>query len=125
MCTAVEDDTLIPQPLNLVGGGSGTLLVRRQMCTLLHAYPVSVVLKVEQVLCVPSQQSHPSMLVRALEVRHSRKMLLPYGVLLILDQKKLDRQCDISGEAVLSQRGESDVRHHLHADVRLPADDRP
>jgi hypothetical protein len=37
----------MPQPLNLAGGGSGTLLVRRQTRTLLHAYPGGVVLKVE------------------------------------------------------------------------------
>jgi hypothetical protein len=43
----------MPQPLNLMGDGSGTLLVRRQMRTLLHAYPDGVVLKVEQVQCVP------------------------------------------------------------------------
>jgi hypothetical protein len=45
----------MPQPLNLTGGGSGTLLVRRQTRTLLHACPSSVVLKVEQVLHVPDQ----------------------------------------------------------------------
>jgi hypothetical protein len=61
--------------------------------------------------------------VRALEIGHSCKTLLPYGVLLILDQKKRDRQCGGSGEAVLSQRGEGDVRHHLNAGVRLTADD--
>jgi hypothetical protein len=37
----------MPQPLNLVGGSGGTLLVRRQMRTLLHACPGGVVLKVE------------------------------------------------------------------------------
>jgi hypothetical protein len=45
----------MPQPLNLVGGGSGTLLVHHQTRTLLHAYPGGVVLKVEQVLRVPGQ----------------------------------------------------------------------
>jgi hypothetical protein len=44
----------MPQPLNLAGGGSVTLLVRRQSRTLLHAYPGGVVLKVEQ-LHVPDQ----------------------------------------------------------------------
>jgi hypothetical protein len=29
----------MPQPLNLAGGGSGNLLVRRQMRTVLHACP--------------------------------------------------------------------------------------
>jgi hypothetical protein len=53
--------------------------------------------------------------VRALEVGHGRKTLLPYGVLLILDRKERNRQCGGSGEAVLTQRGEGDVRHHLNA----------
>jgi hypothetical protein len=37
----------MPQPLNLSCGGGGTLLVRRQMCTLLPGCPGSVVLEVE------------------------------------------------------------------------------
>jgi hypothetical protein len=45
----------MPQPLNIVGGDNGTLLVRRQMRTLLHAYPGSVVLEVEQVLRILGQ----------------------------------------------------------------------
>jgi hypothetical protein len=84
------------------GGGSGTLLVCRQTRTLLHACPGSVVLEVEHVLCVPSQRSLPGMEVRALEVRHSLKALLPYGVFLILNQEKHDRQCCSSDEAVLA-----------------------
>jgi hypothetical protein len=53
--------------------------------------------------------------VRALEVGHGLKMLLPYRVLLILNREKRDRQCCSSGEAVLSQGGESHVRHQLNA----------
>jgi hypothetical protein len=113
------------QPLNLTGGGSGTLLVRCQMRTLLHACPSVVVLEVEQVLRVPSQRSHSGMEVRALEVGHSLKALLPYGVLLILNHEKRDRQCCSSGEAVLAQGGESNVRHHLDAGVGLTTDDGP
>jgi hypothetical protein len=45
----------MPQPLNLAGGGSGTLLVCRQTCMLLHACLGDVMLKVEQVLRVPGQ----------------------------------------------------------------------
>jgi hypothetical protein len=45
----------MPQPLKLAGGGSGTLLVRRQSRKMLHACPGGVVLKVEQVLRVPGQ----------------------------------------------------------------------
>jgi hypothetical protein len=63
--------------------------------------------------------------VRALEVGHGLKTLLPYGVLLILNQKKRDRQCCGSGEVVLAQGGESDVRHQLNAGVKLAADDGP
>jgi hypothetical protein len=109
----------MPQPLNLMDGGSGTLLAHRQTRTLLHAYLGGVVLEAEQVLRVPGQQSHSNVEVRALEVRHGLKALLPYGVLLI----QRDRQCCNSGEAVLAPGGESDVCHHLNADVGLAADD--
>jgi hypothetical protein len=115
----------MPQLLNLTVGGSGTLLVHCQMRTLLHAYPGGVVLKVEQILHVPGQRSHPGMEVRALEVGHDLKTLLSYRVLLILNQEKHDRQCCSSGEAVLAQGGESDVRHQLNAGVGLTADDGP
>jgi hypothetical protein len=121
----MEDGILMPQPLNLSGGGSGTLLACRQTHTRPHACPGSVVLKVEQVLRVPSQQSHPGVEVRALEVEHSLKTLLPYGVHLILTQKKRDRQCCSSGEVVLAQGGESDMRHKLNVGVGLAADDGP
>jgi hypothetical protein len=83
------------------------------------------VLKVEQVLRVPGQQSHPGVEVRALEVEHGRKMLLPYRVLLIPDREKRDRQCGSSSEVVLAQRDESNVRHHLNASVGLAVNDGP
>jgi hypothetical protein len=67
----------------------------------------------------------PRVEVRALEVGHGPKVLLSYGVLLIPNQEKRDRQYCCSGEAVLAQRGESDVHHHLNAGVRLAVDDRP
>jgi hypothetical protein len=60
------------------------------------------VLQVKQVLRVPGQRSHPGVEVRALKVGHGHKTLLPYGVLLIPDRKKRDRQCGSSGEAVLT-----------------------
>jgi hypothetical protein len=63
--------------------------------------------------------------VRALEVRHGLKTLLPYGVLLILNQEKCRRQCCSSGEAVLARGGESHVRHRLNAGVGLATDDGP
>jgi hypothetical protein len=37
----------MPQPLNLMSGGGGSLLVRRQKCMLLYACPGGVVLEVE------------------------------------------------------------------------------
>jgi hypothetical protein len=83
------------------------------------------VLQVEQILRVPGQRSHSGVEVRALKVGHGHKTLLPYGVLLIPDREKRDRQCGDSGEAVLTQRCESDVRHHLNAGVGLVADDGP
>jgi hypothetical protein len=115
----------MPQPLNLPSGGDGTLLVRRQTRMLQHAYPGGVVLEVQQVLRVPSQQSHPGMKVRALDIGHSLKALLPHGVLLILNREKRDRQCCSSSEVVPTQGGESDVCHHLNAGVGLAAGDGP
>jgi hypothetical protein len=60
--------------------------------------------------------------VRALEVKHGLKLLLPYGVLLI--------PRSAIGSVVVavrrsSDRGESDVHHHFNAGVRLAADDEP
>jgi hypothetical protein len=95
------------------------------MCTLLPGCLGGVVLEVEQVLGVLGQRSHPGVEVRALEVGHGLKMLLPYGVLLILNQEKCDRQCCSSGEAVLAQGGESHVRHQLNAGVGLTINDGP
>jgi hypothetical protein len=45
----------MPQTLNLVSGGGGTLIVRRQTRMLLHACPSGVVLEVEQVLHILDQ----------------------------------------------------------------------
>jgi hypothetical protein len=63
--------------------------------------------------------------VRALEVGYGLQVLLPYGVLLILNQEKRDRQCCCSGEAVLAQGGEGNVRHPLNAGVGLAINDGP
>jgi hypothetical protein len=52
---------------------------------------------------VPSQRSHPCMEVRALDVKHGLKALLPYKVLLILIREKHDRQRRCSCEAILEQ----------------------
>jgi hypothetical protein len=61
--------------------------------------------------------------VRALEVVHSLKVLLPYGVLLIPNREKRDRQCCYSSKASLTQGGEGDMCHHLNGGVGLAADD--
>jgi hypothetical protein len=92
---------------------------------LLHARLGGVLLDDEQVLCIPSQRSHLGMEVRALEVGHGLKVLLPYGVLLIPNREKRDRQCCCSGKAVLAQGGDGDVWHHLNAGVGLTTDDGP
>jgi hypothetical protein len=63
--------------------------------------------------------------LRALQGGHGLKTLLPYGVLLISNQEKRDRQRCSSGEAVLAQGGERDVRHQLNTGVGLATDDGP
>jgi hypothetical protein len=75
----------MPRPLELKRSSGGVLLKCCQMHTLFHDGPSGAVLEVEQVLYVPSQRSHPGMEVRALEVEHGLKALLPYMVLLILN----------------------------------------
>jgi hypothetical protein len=115
----------MPQPLNLSCGGGGTLLIRCQTRMLLSDCLSGVVLEIEQVMCVLGQQSHPDVEVRALDIGHSLKTLLPYEVLLIPNREKHDRQCCSNGEAVLTQGGESYVRHQLNAGVGLSVDDGP
>jgi hypothetical protein len=115
----------MPQPLNLSCGSGGTLPVCRRTRTLLPGCPIGVVLEVEQVLHVLGQQNHPGVEVRALEVRHGLKTLLPYRVLLILNWEERDRQCCSSGEAALAQGGESNVHHQLNTGVGLAVDDGP
>jgi hypothetical protein len=50
----------MPQPLELARSSGGVLLVCCQTQTLLHNGPDGVVLEVEHVLRIPSQQSHPA-----------------------------------------------------------------
>jgi hypothetical protein len=115
----------MPQPLKLAGGVGGALLICRQTHTLLHNHSGGVVLEVEHILHVPGQQSHPGLEVRALEVKRGLQGLLPYGVLLIPNREKRDRQCCCSGKAVLARGGEGDVHHHVNTGVGLAAGDRP
>jgi hypothetical protein len=64
--------------------------------------------------------------VRALKVGHGLKvLLLPYGILLILNLENHDRWCHCSCELVLTQGGEGNVHHQLNAGVGLHADDGP
>jgi hypothetical protein len=92
---------------------------------LMHASPGGVVLTVEQVLHLHGQCIHLGTEVRALKVRHGIESLLPYGVLLILNHEKCDRQCCCSREVALIEGGEGDVCHHLDGGVRLAVDDGP
>jgi hypothetical protein len=101
------------------------LIVGSQMLTLLHDSPGSVMLQVEQVLHILDHCSHASAEVRALEVGHDLKVLLPHGIFLIPNQEKLDRHHSGSGEVTLTQRGECDVGRLLNGSVRLAADDGP
>jgi hypothetical protein len=61
--------------------------------------------------------------VRALEVRHGLKALLPHAVFLILNQEKHGRHRCGSSEATLTQRGECDVCRLLNGGVGLAVDD--
>jgi hypothetical protein len=76
-------------------------------------------------LRVFGQRSHPDAEVRTLEVGHGLHTLLPYGVLLILNREKHDTQCCYSGEVVLAQGDEGDVRHPLNTGIGLAVDDVP
>jgi hypothetical protein len=87
--------------------------------------PSSVMLEVEQVLCILGHHSHADAKVWALKVRHGLKALLPHRVFLISNWEKCNRHRGGSGEATLTQRGERDMGHLLDGGVRLAADDSP
>jgi hypothetical protein len=97
----------MPQPLNLKGSGGSTLLIRRPTCALLPNRPGGVVLEVEHALRVPGQRSHLGVEVRALEVKHCLKAMLPYVVLLI----QIGRST--IGNATVT------ARRSLHREVRV------
>jgi hypothetical protein len=79
------------------------LLIHGQMHTLLDDGPAGVVLQVEQVPHVLGHHSHTGVDVRALEVGHGLRVLLPHGVLLILDLEEQNWHVDSGGEAALTQ----------------------
>jgi hypothetical protein len=91
------------------------------MHTLLHDGPGGVVLQVGQVLCVFGQRNQTSAEVRALEVGHNLKALLPHMVLLITIREKWARHHRGSGDAALTQGGECDMCHLLDGSVGLAA----
>jgi hypothetical protein len=75
-------------------------------------------LQVEQVLHILGHRSHAGVEVRALEVGHSLKALLPHGIFLILNQENLNGHHGSSGEAALTQGGESFARRWCRARCR-------
>jgi hypothetical protein len=81
------------------------------------------VLQVEQVTHVLGHHCPSGAEVWALEVGHSLEVLLPHGVLLILDWEECDRHLGGGGEAALTQIRESHVCHLLDGVVNLIADD--
>jgi hypothetical protein len=93
--------------------------------TLLDDGTGGVVLHVEQVLHVPGHLIHTGAQVGALKVRHGLMVLLPHGVLLIVDLEEHDRHLDGGGEAALTQGSEGDECHLLDGAVELTADDGP
>jgi hypothetical protein len=124
-CTTTEKSILLLQLLKLTRNGIVVLIVCGQMHTLLHDSPGGVMLQVEQVLRILGHRNHVGAEVRALEVRHGLKALLPHGVFLILNREKRDRHRCGSGEATLTQQGECDVGCLLDGSVGLNADDGP
>jgi hypothetical protein len=63
--------------------------------------------------------------VGALEVRHGLKALLPYGVLLIMNQEEHDRHLCGSDEAALTLGSEGNECRLLDGVVELAVDDSP
>jgi hypothetical protein len=88
-----------------------------------HDGPASDGLQVKYVLRVPGQRSHASMEVRALEVGHSLKTLLPHMILLVTDGKERDWHRGGVDEAALTQGGECDLCHLLDGLIQLDPDD--
>jgi hypothetical protein len=76
----------------------------------------------ELVMCILGHRSHAGAEVRALEVGHDLKSLLPHGIFLILNWEKHDGHRGGSGEAALTHGGECDMCHLLNGGVGLAAD---
>jgi hypothetical protein len=124
-CTTAEESILLLHLLELMRNGGVVLIVCSQTHMRLHDRLGGVMLQVEQVLCVLGHRSHASAEVRALEIRHSLKVLLPHGIFLILNREKHNRHHGGSGEATLIEGDECDVSRLLDCSVGLTADDGP
>jgi hypothetical protein len=124
-CTTVEESILLLHLLELVRNGGVVLIVCSQTHARLHDSLGGVMLLVEQVLRVLGHRSHAGAEVRALEIRHSLKALLPHGIFLILNQEKHNRHHGGSGEATLIEGDECDVSRLLDCSVGLTANDDP
>jgi hypothetical protein len=96
-------------------------------CSHTHALlddgPGEVVQQVERVLRVLGHHSHTGVEVRVLEVGHSLKALLSYGVPLIMNREESEWHLHGSSEAALAQGGEGDMCHQLDGVVELSIDD--
>jgi hypothetical protein len=112
----MEDGVCTPQLLNV-------LLKRARVQMLSHDGPVGAGLQVKQVLRVPSQCSHASVEVGALEVGHSLKALLPHRILLVADQKEHNWHHGGVDEAGLTQGGECDLCRLLDGLIQLDPND--
>jgi hypothetical protein len=78
------------------------LLVCGHTHALLDDSSGEVVLQVEQVLHALKHRSHNGMEVRALEVIRGLKVLLPYGITLIMNREERDWHLLSSSEAALT-----------------------
>jgi hypothetical protein len=101
------------------------LLVCGHTHALLDDSSGEVVLQVEQVLHALEHCSHNGVEVRALEVGHGLKVLLPYGIPLITNREERDLHLLSSSEVALTQGGECDLHRLLDDVVKLGADDNP
>jgi hypothetical protein len=99
------------------------LLKRAPVQTLLDDGPGSAGLQVKHVLHVPGQRSHAGVEVRALEVGHGLKMLLPQRILLVMNRKERDWHRGSVGEVALTQGGECDLCRLLDGLIQLDPDD--
>jgi hypothetical protein len=119
----MEDGILMLKPLHRVRHEGSLLKVRVQTCTLLGDDYGGVVLQVEQVSHVLGQVQALEAELRAGNITHGLVVLLWQGLLLIMNREECKWFVGSDSEAVLTQRGESHMRHLLDGVVYLVADD--